>query len=70
MDIESEVILLKAVNEHINDMVNHSLLEIRGKYPEQMIMFHDSPHRTLFFIRLVDFLSSTDAKGPCQKQFF
>ncbi len=70
MDIESEVILLKAVNEHINDMVNHSLLEIRGKYPEQMIMFHDSPHRTLFFIRLVDFLSSTDAKGPLPKTIF
>ncbi|EIO3980394.1 hypothetical protein LQK36_004297 [Vibrio vulnificus] len=70
MEVETEIILLKAIYEHINDMVNHSLIEVRGELPQQMVMFHDYPHRSLFFIRLVDFLSCTDARGPLPKTIF
>ena len=62
--------LLKAIYEHINDMVNHSLIEVQGQMPEQLVMFNDYPHRSLFFIRLVDFLSCTDARGPLPKTIF
>lgn len=70
MNIESEIILLKAINEHIDDMVNHSLIEVRGTENSKMVIFHDYPQRSLFFIRLVDFLSCTDARGPLPKTIF
>ncbi|MBU2896479.1 hypothetical protein [Vibrio hepatarius] len=70
MEIEKEIILLKAIYEHVNNMVNHSLIEVRGEPPQQTVTFNDYPHRSLFFIRLVDFLSCTDARGPLPKTSF
>jgi len=70
MGMETEVVLLKAIYDHINEMVNYALLEVRGLEPNQMVMFHDATHRTLFYILLVDFLSATDSKGPLPKTIF
>ncbi len=68
--IENEVIILRAVKDHINELVNYSLMDIHGVDPESMIMFNDMNHRKLFFILLVDFLSKTDDRGPIQQTAF
>lgn len=62
--IETEVILLKSVYDHIGEMVNLSMLEIQGSEADSTIRFKGMHERTLFYILLVDFLSKTDLKGP------
>ncbi|EMS7725952.1 hypothetical protein V9N50_001856 [Vibrio cholerae] len=70
MKINTEIVLLKAIYEHIDEMVNNSMFTIQGKHPAQMVMFKTSIHRRLFYILLVDFLSATDEKGPLGKRIF
>lgn len=66
-DIEEEVILLLAVKELIDSMVNFELLEILGSDPESEIKFHSATHQKFFNIVLVDFLSQTDPKSPVKQ---
>lgn len=68
--IENEVILLSNIYDHIGEMVNFSLMDIRGDDPNCMIMFKDMNQRKLFFIILCDFLSKTDQKGPIKQTSF
>ncbi|KTD33844.1 hypothetical protein Lnau_2136 [Legionella nautarum] len=68
--MENEVILLRNIYDHIDEMVNFSLFKIQGIYTECNILFHDSNQMKLFFILLVDFLSMTDKKGPIKTTTF
>lgn len=63
-DIEQEVIVLKAVIELINSMVNFELMDLLWKDPDSNILFKSPTHQRFFNIILVDFLSCTDKKGP------
>jgi len=66
-NIEQEIIILKAVKELIDSMVNFELMSLVGNDPESNIMFKSSIHQKFFNIILVDFLSRTDKKGPIKK---
>lgn len=68
--IESEVVLLRNVYDHIGEMVNWSLMDLSDNDPESLIMFKDMNQRKLFFIILVDFLAKTDDRGPIKKTSF
>jgi len=63
-DIEQEVVLLKAINELINSMVNFEVLTLYGSDPDSEIQFKTMTHQRFFNIILVDFLSSTDKGAP------
>ncbi len=63
-DIESEVVLLKAVTEIIDSIVNFEMLELTGQDPNTVIVFPSSTHQKLFSVLLVDFLSVTDRQAP------
>src|SRR5437868_6250609 len=62
-NIEEEVILLKAVKELIDSMVNFEILDILGSDPDCNISFKTMTHQRFFNIILVDFLSCTDKKA-------
>ncbi|WP_299599069.1 hypothetical protein [uncultured Microbulbifer sp.] len=62
--MEREIIILRNSYDHLNDLLNHSLLEVQGPFGRQHVIFHSHVHRKLFFILLVDFLSKTDKRGP------
>jgi len=62
-DIEEEVILLKAVKELIDSMVNFEVLDLQVGDPESNILFRSITHQRFFNIILVDFLSRTDKKA-------
>lgn len=62
-DIEEEVILLKAIKELIDSMVNFELLDLYGSDPDSSISFKSTTHQRFFNIILVDFLSQTDKKA-------
>lgn len=66
-DIEEEVILLKAIHELIDSMVNFAMLSLKGTDPDSSILFETATHQRFFNIVLVDFLSRTDKKGPIKK---
>jgi hypothetical protein len=68
--IENEVILLKAVYDHIGDMVNYSTVEIQDWDDDKIVVFKDSNARKLFYILLSDFLSKTDGNGPIKQVSF
>lgn len=65
--IEEEVILLKAVKELIDSMVNFELFEILGSDPDCQISFRSMTHQKFFNIVLVDFLSRTDKRAPIRQ---
>jgi len=65
--IEEEVILLKAVKEHIDSMVNFELFKILGSDPDCQISFKSMTHQKFFNIVLVDFLSRTDRRAPIKQ---
>ncbi len=65
--IEQEVIILKAVIELINSMVNFELMSLLGNDPDSEIAFKGYTHQRFFNIILVDFLSCTDKKGPIKQ---
>lgn len=62
-DIEEEVILLKAVWELIDSMVNFEMLDLYGHDPDSNILFRTRTHQRFFNIVLVDFLSLTDKRA-------
>lgn len=62
-DIEEEVILLKAVGELIDSMVNFEILTLNWNDPDSSILFNSTTHQKLFNIILVDFLSQTDKRA-------
>ena len=66
-DIEEEIILLKAIWELINSMVNFEMLDIYGHDPDSNILFRTVTHQRFFNIILVDFLSRTDEKALVKK---
>lgn len=68
--IETEVILLKAVYDHIGEMVNFTTVEIQNWETDKIVVFKDSNARKLFYILLSDFLSKTDKQGPIQQVSF
>jgi len=68
--IEQEVILLRAVSDHIGEMVNFEVMDIYGEDPHSYVMFKTMTHRRFFNILLVDFLSQTDKRGPIKKTSF
>lgn len=65
--VEQEVIILKAVKELIDSMVNFALMSLKGNDPDSNILFEDYMHQRFFNIILVDFLSCTDKKGPIKQ---
>ena len=66
-NIEQEIIILKAVKELIDSMVNFELISIAGDDPDSSITFKSMTHQMFFNIMLVDFLSCTDKKGPIEQ---
>lgn len=62
-DVEEEVILLKAVWELIDSMVNVEVLQLRGQDPDSSVMFETVTHQRFFNIILVDLLSVTDRRA-------
>ena len=65
--IEQEVIILKAVKELIDSMVNFELMSLLGNGPDSEIAFKDYTHQRFFNIILVDFLSRSDKRGPIKQ---
>jgi hypothetical protein len=61
--IEQEVIILKAVKELIDSMVNFELMSLLGNDPDSNILFKSITHQRFFSIILVDFLSRTDKES-------
>jgi len=68
--IEKEVIVLESVCDHIDRMVNFSLLELLGNDPQSQILSKDTNQQKLFYILLADFLSVADRRGPIGKTSF
>ena len=58
-DIEKEIFALRAINEMINDMVNHSIMTV---YDGSNMAFKSHTHQLYFSVLLVDFLS--EPKSP------
>jgi hypothetical protein len=65
--IEEEVVLLKAIKELIDSMVNFEVLDLIGSDPDSQISFKSIIHQSFFNIILVDFLSRTDKKAPIKQ---
>lgn len=65
--VEKEVIILKAILDLINNMVNHQVFKLLGEDPDCNISFYTEIHQRLFSIVLADFLSETD-KGTIGSQ--
>ena len=65
--LEQEIIILKAVKELIDSMVNYEIISLVGDDPDSNIMFKSSTHQKFFNIILVDFLSRSDRKAPIKQ---
>jgi len=68
--LEAEAVLLCAVFDLVNSMVNYEMLRISGSDPNCEVVFTSHAHRRLFNIILVDFLSPTDRKGPIRQRSY
>lgn len=66
-NIEQEVIILKAVKELIDSLINFEVISLVGEDPDSNIGFRSMTHQKFFNIILVDFLSCTDKKGPIKQ---
>ncbi len=66
-DIEQEVIVLRAIKELIDSMVNFEMLSLGGRRPVSEISIESMTHQRFFNIVLVDFLSRTDKKVPIKQ---
>ena len=64
---EAEVVLLKAVKELVDSIVNFEVFQVRGQDPGSEILFRSSTHQRFFNIVLVDFLSATDKRAPVRQ---
>jgi hypothetical protein len=56
-DAEKEILILKAVWEAINSMLNYEVLELNHKDPDSSIIFKTRTHQQYFNIMLLDFLN-------------
>ena len=65
--IEREVIILEAVTELIDSIVNPKILLFIEGDPNSEVQFNSYAHQKLFCIYLVDFLSCTDGRSPIGK---
>lgn len=65
-----EVVLLLGAGELINEMVNESVIELRGSDPDTQVVFHSHIHQRYFNTLLVDFLSKTDRQVPIEQVSF
>ncbi len=69
-DIEREVVVLKAVTELIDSVVNREVLDLLGDAPHSQVTCRTQTHQKYFNIVLVDFLSLTDKSIlPGKKSF-
>ena len=68
--MEQEVIILRAVQELINNMVNFELMSLAGNDPDSNIKFKSITHQSFFNIILVDFLSCTEKSGPVKPKSY
>lgn len=68
--IEKEVIILKAVTELIDSMVNFEVFSLYGNDPHTSIGFQTMTHQKYFNIILLDFLSCFDEKVLGKKQSY
>ena len=59
---EQEIIILKAIKELIDSMVNYEMLDLLGQNPDASIGFKSTTHQKFFNIILLDFLSCSDKK--------
>ena len=66
-NIEQEIIILTAVKEIIDSMVNYEMMSLVGADPDSNILFNSSTHQKFFNIVLVDFLSCTDRTAPIKQ---
>ncbi|MFC1761187.1 hypothetical protein ACFL6U_03805 [Planctomycetota bacterium] len=70
IEIEEEVVFLKAITEAIASMVNYEMLTLDGDATDKTIRFNTSTHQKFFNIVLVDFLSRTDQKAPVKRKSY
>lgn len=61
--IEEEVVVLKAIKELIDSIVNHEVITLSDGDPDAEIRFRSMTHAKFFNIVLVDLLSKTDKRG-------
>jgi hypothetical protein len=66
-NVEEEVILLKAVWDLIDSIVNFDVFALLGDDPNSQIMFHRSSDQKYFNIVLTDLLSRTDKKATIKQ---
>jgi len=55
--MEKEVILLKAVQEIIDEIINYKIFSLNGKGKDYSIEFESTINQKYFYIMVVDFLS-------------
>jgi len=60
--IEREIFFLKAATELIDQMVNNSIIDLRGDGSDTTVYFKTDIHQKYFTIMLVDFLSYPDKR--------
>src|SRR4051812_46009346 len=60
--IEREIIVLKSVNETVDEIVNYEVIKMVGVDPYSQIRFNSITHQRFFNIILLDFLSPIDQK--------
>lgn len=68
--MEQEVIILKAVQELIDKMVNFEVMSLCGNDPNSEIKFKTSTHQSFFNIILVDFLSCARNGSPVEPKSY
>lgn len=69
-EMENEVILLRAIKELIDSLVNFKIFDLLGSDPDSQVIFKTSTHQKYFNILLVDFLSGTDKKSFVKQTTF
>ncbi len=65
--IEQEVIILKAIKELIDSIVNFELMSLLGNDPDSQIAFKGYTHQRFFNIILVDFCPVLTRKALLNK---
>jgi hypothetical protein len=65
--VEEEVVLLKAIKELVDSMVNFEMLSVIGEDPRSQVLFKSDTHHRFFNVLLVDFLSQTDSRSPIKQ---
>jgi hypothetical protein len=68
--IETEVVLLKAIHELVDSMVNFEMLSLIGEDPHSQVLFKSDIHHGFFNILFVDFLSQTDSRNPFKQSSY